>query len=460
MAKIKPYSGKEPYIFISYAHKNNDLVMPVIERLVADGYRVWYDEGIVPGSEWDEFIAAHLEGCGAMLAMMSPEYMASGNCRDELNFARDLDKPRLLIYLSPVDLPAGMRMRLGRLQAVFKYAYESEDDFYKKLYEAELLVPCLGVAPAAAAVEEQEDAATDEQDDDFSIEEMLAGFDDHPAIWYFQKAAEMGSTDAMLRVGRAYFAGDGVEKDLDAAYTWFKRAADAGDLEGAYAVAAHDVRLVDMLEDSYTLSDEELIYYLTVAAEGGHAEAQYRLYILYDMGVATEREPALAEKWLAKAAENGHATACHAMGIRAYNADDYARAAAFWRTAAEAGEPASMIELADCYLHGHGVAKNTDLSLAWYEKAAALGNDRGAQAIVENAANFALPSETVVKYALIAAQGARKLSRLLQKPEMEDAIKWYRIAAEHGSEEAEEILKKHVPQEGAETLIRRGDELF
>ena len=46
-----PYEGKEPYIFISYAHKDSDRVFPILEELDRRGYRVWYDDGIAPGSE-------------------------------------------------------------------------------------------------------------------------------------------------------------------------------------------------------------------------------------------------------------------------------------------------------------------------------------------------------------------------------------------------------------------------
>lgn len=54
MMKLYSYNGNEPYIFISYAHKDNNTVYPVIARIQKDGYRAWFDEGIDPGTEWDE----------------------------------------------------------------------------------------------------------------------------------------------------------------------------------------------------------------------------------------------------------------------------------------------------------------------------------------------------------------------------------------------------------------------
>ena len=137
MSKIIPYRGEEPYIFISYAHRDKAEVYPILERMQADGYRVWFDEGIDPGTEWDEVIAAHVESCGYFLAFISENYLASENCKDELNYARDLNKKRLLVYLEEVKLPGGMAMRMNRLQSVYKSKYENEGDFYTTLYAAE-----------------------------------------------------------------------------------------------------------------------------------------------------------------------------------------------------------------------------------------------------------------------------------------------------------------------------------
>lgn len=140
-AKI-PYEGDEKYIFISYSHKNKAEAESFIGRLQHDGYRVWYDEGIHPGSEWDEFIATHVENCALFFALMSAEYMQSDNCKDELNFARDLNKKRVLIFLEEVEMPAGMRLRLGRLQNIHKKQYTDEDKFYQKVYLTEGIEEC------------------------------------------------------------------------------------------------------------------------------------------------------------------------------------------------------------------------------------------------------------------------------------------------------------------------------
>ncbi len=136
-----PYDGAEKFIFISYSHKDTDRVMGIIRQLQADGYRVWYDEGIDPGTEWDDNIADHVARCGCFLAFMSGEYLASENCKDELTYARDLNLPRLLIYLEDVALAGGLAMRHNRLQALHYYKYlDMNGLFYKRLYQSSVLV--------------------------------------------------------------------------------------------------------------------------------------------------------------------------------------------------------------------------------------------------------------------------------------------------------------------------------
>ena len=51
------YEGSEPYIFVSYAHKDAAMVMPLITGLQDRGFRVWFDAGIEAGTEWPEYIA-------------------------------------------------------------------------------------------------------------------------------------------------------------------------------------------------------------------------------------------------------------------------------------------------------------------------------------------------------------------------------------------------------------------
>ena len=130
---------KDNYIFVSYAHKDASVVLPLIEMLRKNGYTVWYDQGIEAGTEWPEYIAERIQECGVFLACISPAAMQSNNCRNEINFALSLQKDCLTIYLEETNMTAGMQLQLGSLQALFRHRHKNEQSFYNALANATLL---------------------------------------------------------------------------------------------------------------------------------------------------------------------------------------------------------------------------------------------------------------------------------------------------------------------------------
>lgn len=134
MSNFHAYGGDKPYIFISYSHKDSNIVMQIVDQMISDGYRVWYDEGISPGTHWDDFIAAKIDNSGLFIAFISENYLESDNCKDELNYSKDHIENVLLVYISEVNLSSGMELRFGRTQAVLAYNYSCAEDFFAKLY--------------------------------------------------------------------------------------------------------------------------------------------------------------------------------------------------------------------------------------------------------------------------------------------------------------------------------------
>ena len=157
---LAPYQGTEPYLFLSYSHRNADAAAEAIRWLKAAGFRVWYDEGVIPATEWDENIAQAIENCSYLIALISEAYLSSSNCLDELNYARDRNIPLLLIYLEDVALPSGLAMRLGRLLAIHRYRYDNPAAFYGKVVRAKGLGIC-GDGRFEAEEEEEDDTDPD-----------------------------------------------------------------------------------------------------------------------------------------------------------------------------------------------------------------------------------------------------------------------------------------------------------
>ncbi|MDO4989416.1 MAG: TIR domain-containing protein [Eubacteriales bacterium] len=151
MRHVIPYEGTEPYLFISYAHADADAVMEIAERLQREGFHIWYDAGIVVGSEWPEYIASHLAGASAMLAFVSGAYDRSENCRKEMHFALTKKIPTVNIFLERTELSPGLEMQIGSLFALMKYDMP-EERFYQKLLAApQLARPSASGTPIPSA---------------------------------------------------------------------------------------------------------------------------------------------------------------------------------------------------------------------------------------------------------------------------------------------------------------------
>lgn len=125
------YRGKEPYIFVSYAHADAEMVFAEISRFNKQGYKIWYDEGIAPGNEWTDEIADALSGCALFLVFITPNSAASSNVRDEIHFALDENIPFISIHLKETELKGGLKLRIGAKQAILKYNMSEEEYLYK-----------------------------------------------------------------------------------------------------------------------------------------------------------------------------------------------------------------------------------------------------------------------------------------------------------------------------------------
>ena len=129
------YRGREPYIFVSYAHADAARVFKEIARLNEAGFHVWYDEGIAPGNEWTDEIADALANCAVFVVMLTPVSAPRENVQNEINFALDEKKPFLAGHLEEAVLRRGLKLQIGTKQAILKYSM-SEDEYLYKMTEA------------------------------------------------------------------------------------------------------------------------------------------------------------------------------------------------------------------------------------------------------------------------------------------------------------------------------------
>ena len=151
MLMPKAYEGKEPYIFISYAHKDSEKVIPIITALQSRGFRVWFDAGIAAGSEWPLYIATQLMNCSCFIPFLTDNYTVSDNCRQEIHFALRKKRAILPVYLEDVELDVGLDMQLSPIQALFLQPTMAPCDLLPELEKSSKLSPCLGEIPAPPA---------------------------------------------------------------------------------------------------------------------------------------------------------------------------------------------------------------------------------------------------------------------------------------------------------------------
>ena len=151
----------------------------------------------------------------------------------------------------------------------------------------------------------------------------------------WRKAADKGSTSAMVELGVLYATGNGVAKDEEAARKLLERAAAAGNPRGVTNLAA--------LGGGATPSGPARARELLSKAAETNAEAQYQLGLMLEEGTGGPKDDAGARTLFEKAAAQNHSAALMQMGV-------FAEA-------------------------GRGGPKDKEAAKAYYERAAALGNE-------------------------------------------------------------------------------------
>ena len=139
---MQVYEGNEKYIFVSYAHKDSEKVIPILNKMMERGFRVWYDVAIRLGSEWPAYIQDHLINCSVFLAFISPNSVDSENCRDEIGLAKKHKKETLVIYLEKTELKYGLDLSLSTIQSAYYDKYQFIDDFVESMINEQKLLYC------------------------------------------------------------------------------------------------------------------------------------------------------------------------------------------------------------------------------------------------------------------------------------------------------------------------------
>jgi TPR repeat protein len=162
------------------------------------------------------------------------------------------------------------------------------------------------------------------------------------AIAAWRKAADKGSSSAMVELGVLYATGAGVARDDAQARALLQRAAQAGNPRGISNLAA-------LPGGGGAPADPAQARQLLAKAAETNAEAQYQLGMMLAEGTGGEKDEAGARALFEKAAAQNH--------------------------------PAALEEMGEFAETGRGGPKDKDAAKGYYERAAALGDETAKKAL-------------------------------------------------------------------------------
>ena len=188
MTSISPIFDGKPYIFFSYAHKNAHKSMRILTILQNEGFRIWYDDGLIPGDQYNALIDERIKKCSVIIPSLSIEYCNSNYCPRELIYAREaFAKPVVPIYLeNPEKLKAYYKDGIGLwLSGESGFILNTEADFAdfrKKIHEIEILFPCNKAyddIKTSDSIFSEDNTSMLLSEDGFFADEKHCSFEDH-----------------------------------------------------------------------------------------------------------------------------------------------------------------------------------------------------------------------------------------------------------------------------------------
>ena len=257
------------------------------------------------------------------------------------------------------------------------------------------------------------------------------------AISLLRERAEKGDCDAQAALGDIFYFGKGVPKDFYEAEKWYRKAADQG-----------------------------------------HLIAQFNMGTFYRDGIGVPKDFSEAAKWFRKAAEQGEPDAQYSLATRYLNGEgvpkDFSEAVKWFRRAAEQGNPDAQNSLGNRYFKGEGVSVDYKEAEKWYRKAAQQGSEQAkkslsiVESLIESAESInglekenrveqhelktiqaderditIMPLRRKVKNGDYDAQNSLGYCYLKGEGvpvDYKEAEKWFRKAAQQGSEQAKYSL--------------------
>ena len=177
-------------------------------------------------------------------------------------------------------------------------------------------------------------------------------------------------------------------------------------------------------------------------AESDHPIAQLAMALMYERGQGVPTDATVAAAWIRRAANLNQPHAQHELGIRYYQGNgvprDFTAARQWWSRAAQQGLVDAQFNAGLMAARGLGGPADVELALSWYRPAAKQGHALAAYGLgVLLSKGYQLDGPSARDwFAKAAAQGVAEsqynLGVLVETLDTDEAVNWYRRAADQG----------------------------
>jgi hypothetical protein len=126
-AKISCESNKQ--LFVSYCHRDREIVHKIADELTKVNYKIWIDRDLIEGNMLFADIQNGIEISHLVICFISKNYCDSQTCMDEITLTRNQKKKILPIMLDDYFRfeQEGIRLMLSRINSF--YAFKQPDTF-------------------------------------------------------------------------------------------------------------------------------------------------------------------------------------------------------------------------------------------------------------------------------------------------------------------------------------------
>lgn len=309
-------------VFVSYRRDGGESLAQLIsERLKQCGIETFYDVESLRSGKFNEKLYKVIDVCKTVVVILPPNALARCEnqedwVRKEVSYAIKTGKKIIPVMMRNFEFPEELPADIDEIR---NYNGVSANMEYFDAAFAKLLSM---INDGTYITEEKVCQLTDDEElreklcncikalgEDNSVTNMTALAECYKKLHndslneemaqLYSRAAQSGYAPAQNALGTCYYEGRGVEKNIEKAFEWYRKAAEQGLSQAQYNLAR-------LFERHYkTLA----FIWMKKASEQSNPQALYKVGEYYEYGRGVKRNYDMAKKHYLKAEEKGYAPA-------------------------------------------------------------------------------------------------------------------------------------------------------